>query len=106
VLFSGTLRFNIDPFGERSDAELWRALELAHLKPLVAKFVDGLSHRIDEGGENLRSEEFLPFIPIQFGPTSTCVSSSSGASVVTRAYFGRGYIGYALRSQRVRTLDF
>lgn len=27
VLFSGTLRFNLDPFAERSDEELWSALE-------------------------------------------------------------------------------
>lgn len=27
VLFSGTLRFNLDPFHEKEDAELWVALE-------------------------------------------------------------------------------
>ena len=32
VLFSGTLRINLDPFYERNDDELWKALELAHLK--------------------------------------------------------------------------
>lgn len=32
VLFSGTLRMNLDPFDKYSDAELWRALEHAHLK--------------------------------------------------------------------------
>uniref|UniRef100_A0A915D5R6 ABC transporter domain-containing protein n=1 Tax=Ditylenchus dipsaci TaxID=166011 RepID=A0A915D5R6_9BILA len=34
VLFSGTLRFNLDPFNVSTDAELWTALEHAHLKTL------------------------------------------------------------------------
>ena len=37
VLFYGSLRFNLDPVGEHSDEELWRALELAHLKDHVRK---------------------------------------------------------------------
>ena len=32
MLFSGTLRFNLDPFSLYSDSHLWRALELAHLR--------------------------------------------------------------------------
>ena len=32
VLFSGTLRLNLDPFGSSSTQDLWQALELAHLK--------------------------------------------------------------------------
>jgi ABC-type multidrug transport system fused ATPase/permease subunit len=32
VLFSGTLRFNLDPFEKFSDSKLWEVLELAHLK--------------------------------------------------------------------------
>ena len=32
VLFSGTLRINLDPFYHHNDDELWKALELAHLK--------------------------------------------------------------------------
>lgn len=35
VLFSGTLRMNLDPFETYTDDELWRALEHAHLKPFV-----------------------------------------------------------------------
>lgn len=31
VLFSGTIRSNVDPFGEKTDAELWDALRRAHL---------------------------------------------------------------------------
>ena len=31
-MFCGTLRKNLDPFGQYGDAELWRALEEVHLK--------------------------------------------------------------------------
>lgn len=53
VLFSGNLRINLDPFEEKSDHEIWRALELAHLKPFVKGLVAGLLHEVSEGGENL-----------------------------------------------------
>jgi len=33
VLFKGTLRSNLDPFGEREDSELWEALRRSHLLP-------------------------------------------------------------------------
>ena len=35
VLFSGSLRMNLDPFGIHSDDQIWRALEHAHLKHFV-----------------------------------------------------------------------
>lgn len=54
VLFSGTLRLNLDPFEQYSEAELWRALELAHLKAHVQALPEGLAHPISEAGENLR----------------------------------------------------
>ncbi|KAK0397405.1 hypothetical protein QR680_002116 [Steinernema hermaphroditum] len=53
VLFSGTLRMNLDPFEEYSDADLWRALKLAHLESFVDSLSDRLEHKISEGGENL-----------------------------------------------------
>ncbi|XP_038593401.1 canalicular multispecific organic anion transporter 1 [Micropterus salmoides] len=53
VLFSGTLRMNLDPFDKFSDEDLWRALELSHLKDYVAGLQEGLQHEVSEGGENL-----------------------------------------------------
>jgi ABC-type multidrug transport system, ATPase and permease components len=54
VLFSGTLRVNLDPFGTHSDNDVWRALEHAHLKAFVKGLPAGLEHQVTEGGENLR----------------------------------------------------
>uniref|UniRef100_A0A6Q2XP15 Multidrug resistance-associated protein 1 n=1 Tax=Esox lucius TaxID=8010 RepID=A0A6Q2XP15_ESOLU len=53
VLFSGSLRMNLDPFDGYSDEEVWRALELAHLKSFVSGLPDKLKHECSEGGENL-----------------------------------------------------
>ncbi|ORZ00014.1 P-loop containing nucleoside triphosphate hydrolase protein [Lobosporangium transversale] len=36
ILFKGTLRSNLDPFGEREDQELWEALRRSHLIPVEA----------------------------------------------------------------------
>ncbi|KAI1299644.1 Multidrug resistance-associated protein 1 [Halotydeus destructor] len=53
VLFSGTLRLNLDPLGKHSDSELWTALKLAHLQQFVDSAGQGLEYGITEGGENL-----------------------------------------------------
>uniref|UniRef100_A0A673B4P9 ATP-binding cassette, sub-family C (CFTR/MRP), member 2 n=1 Tax=Sphaeramia orbicularis TaxID=375764 RepID=A0A673B4P9_9TELE len=53
VLFSGTLRMNLDPFDKFSDEEIWRVLELSHLKDYVSGLQEKLQHEVAEGGENL-----------------------------------------------------
>ncbi|CAG2181441.1 unnamed protein product, partial [Oppiella nova] len=53
VLFTGTLRMNLDPFNRYSDSQLWTALELAHLKKYANSLEAGLDHQISEGGDNL-----------------------------------------------------
>lgn len=52
-LFSGTIRMNLDPFMQHSDQEVWKALELAHLKAFVKSQALMLDYEITEGGENL-----------------------------------------------------
>jgi ATP-binding cassette subfamily C (CFTR/MRP) protein 4 len=52
ILFSGTLRKNLDPFDEYSDSELWSALQEVELKDLLAELPSGLSSRVSEGGSN------------------------------------------------------
>ncbi|OXB59403.1 hypothetical protein ASZ78_009703 [Callipepla squamata] len=53
VLFSGTLRMNLDPFNKYSDEEIWKALELSHLKRFVSSQPSMLEFECSEGGENL-----------------------------------------------------
>ncbi|XP_048349117.1 multidrug resistance-associated protein 1-like isoform X1 [Sphaerodactylus townsendi] len=53
ILFSGSLRMNLDPFDQYSDEDVWMSLELAHLKNFVSTLPDKLNHECSEGGENL-----------------------------------------------------
>ncbi|GMR57472.1 hypothetical protein PMAYCL1PPCAC_27668 [Pristionchus mayeri] len=52
VLFSGSLRSNLDPFGECSDEELWKALEECQMKETI-DILGGLGCEIEESGKNL-----------------------------------------------------
>jgi ABC-type multidrug transport system fused ATPase/permease subunit len=52
TLFAGTVRENLDPFDEQTDADLWTALERAHLKTHIASLSGGLTHEVSQGGEN------------------------------------------------------
>ncbi|XP_028843807.1 canalicular multispecific organic anion transporter 2 isoform X2 [Denticeps clupeoides] len=53
VLFSGTLRMNLDPFEKYTDEDVWRALELSHLHKFVRNQAAQLQLQCSEGGENL-----------------------------------------------------
>ncbi len=53
VIFSGTIRTNLDTFGVYSDDELWNALESVDLKSFVMGQENKLEHECSEGGENL-----------------------------------------------------
>uniref|UniRef100_A0AAY4D3G0 ATP-binding cassette, sub-family C (CFTR/MRP), member 8 n=1 Tax=Denticeps clupeoides TaxID=299321 RepID=A0AAY4D3G0_9TELE len=52
ILFSGTIRFNLDPEMKATDSMLWEALEIAQLKPVVKTLPGGLDAMVTEGGEN------------------------------------------------------
>ncbi|KAI7828580.1 ATP-binding cassette transporter 1, partial [Gamsiella multidivaricata] len=52
VLFAGTIRFNLDPLGTKSDLELWQALEDSYLKDYVSQMEGGLNAMVLEGGDN------------------------------------------------------
>ncbi|KFB46275.1 AGAP004603-PA-like protein [Anopheles sinensis] len=52
ILFSGTLRSNLDPFEQRKDEELWSALDQVELKEAVSSLAGGLECRMSDGGSN------------------------------------------------------
>lgn len=54
VLFSGTVKMNVDPFNEYSDQQIWDALDKTHLKDCVMKLDRQLLFECFEGGENFR----------------------------------------------------
>ncbi|KAF9566632.1 hypothetical protein EC968_003681 [Mortierella alpina] len=53
VLFSGTIRSNLDPFEKCTDQELWEVLERSDLKNYVTSCEGGLDSQVTEFGENL-----------------------------------------------------
>ncbi|NXX18190.1 MRP1 protein, partial [Podargus strigoides] len=53
VLFSGSLRMNLDPLNQYTDADIWTALELTQLKNFVADLPDQLEYKCTDQGENL-----------------------------------------------------
>ncbi|XP_054712440.1 multidrug resistance-associated protein 1-like [Uloborus diversus] len=53
VMFSGSLRLNLDPLNQHSDQELWSAIEHAHLKDFISGLDGGLNFPVAEGGQNL-----------------------------------------------------
>ncbi|NWX19914.1 MRP6 protein, partial [Aegotheles bennettii] len=53
VLFSGSLRMNLDPLNQYTDADIWTALELTQLKNFIADLPDQLEYKCTDQGENL-----------------------------------------------------
>ena len=53
VLFSGSLRFNLDPLGKSTDEKIWDALRHANLSTTVSHLQGGLNYDVSEGGTNL-----------------------------------------------------
>jgi len=53
VVFTGSVRYNLDPFGENSDDRLWSVLEEVQLKEVVCDLKNGLDAMLTEGGSNL-----------------------------------------------------
>ncbi|KAK5650692.1 hypothetical protein RI129_001721 [Pyrocoelia pectoralis] len=53
VLFSGTIRDNLDPFEKYDDATLWKALENVELKDVFTNLSLGLNSPISQNGSNL-----------------------------------------------------
>ena len=52
LLFSGTIRDNLDPFAQYTDEEIWSALQRASLRDLIAQDPAGLEKVVEEHGTN------------------------------------------------------
>ncbi|CAD5116964.1 DgyrCDS5802 [Dimorphilus gyrociliatus] len=53
VIFSGSLKFNIDPGNDYTDDEIWTAVEHAHLLNFISTLPEQLDYECGEDGENL-----------------------------------------------------
>jgi len=53
VLFTGNIRFQLDPFEEYSDAAIWEVLQQVNLAEMVRGLPKGLEELVVENGENL-----------------------------------------------------
>ena len=54
MLFSGSIRMNLDPFQQYNDDAIWTVLEYAHLKTFVQSLDNQLHHQITDSGGNIR----------------------------------------------------
>jgi ATP-binding cassette subfamily C (CFTR/MRP) protein 4 len=52
-MFSGTLRFNLDPFQQFTDDQIWSALQSVCLKEMISEKPEKLNFLVAEGGSNL-----------------------------------------------------
>ena len=52
VLFSASIRFNLDPFDEFSDAQIWDVLTSVEMKDHVMSLSGKLIEEVAEGGDN------------------------------------------------------
>ncbi|XP_073163814.1 ATP-binding cassette sub-family C member 12 isoform X3 [Lepidochelys kempii] len=52
VLFVGTVRYNLDPFGNYTDDRIWKALERTFMKETILKLPGKLQAEVVENGEN------------------------------------------------------
>jgi ATP-binding cassette, subfamily C (CFTR/MRP), member 1 len=52
VLFSASVRFNLDPFTKHTDAQIWSVLDQVNMKDHVTTLPGKLSEEVAEGGDN------------------------------------------------------
>ncbi|CAM9244868.1 unnamed protein product, partial [Ectocarpus fasciculatus] len=52
IMFSASVRFNLDPFSIHSDNELWGILDSVDMKNYVSSLPNGLNEEVAEGGDN------------------------------------------------------
>jgi ABC-type multidrug transport system fused ATPase/permease subunit len=76
IIFSNTVRYNLDPFAVASDEELWEVLEKVQMGEVIAALPGGLEEHVAEGGENFsQGQRQLLCIGRKFSGVVCCLSS-------------------------------
>ncbi|KAI4830243.1 hypothetical protein KUCAC02_001889 [Chaenocephalus aceratus] len=57
VLFIGTVRYNLDPFNNYNEEEIWAALEKTYMKEPISRLEGKLQATVIENGENFSAGE-------------------------------------------------
>lgn len=52
ILFVGSLRNNLDPLSEKTDDDIWSALEQVEMREIIRNLPDGINTSISEDGSN------------------------------------------------------
>lgn len=52
IVFSTNVRFNLDPFGQHTDTELWEVLREVNMEEAITSLPLKLDEKVAEGGEN------------------------------------------------------
>jgi ABC-type multidrug transport system fused ATPase/permease subunit len=57
VMFSASIRFNLDPFSSHTDEELWSVLESVNMNEVIKSLPGKLEDIVADGGENFSAGE-------------------------------------------------
>jgi hypothetical protein len=91
VLFTGSIRENLAPFGGHCDAALWSALRRAHLAPVVEEWaregLGGLDYQLGEGGSPLSAgqKQLLALARALLNPAKVCAGAQRLYACYARA---------------------